>query len=465
MVVPKNKTTSHGRGKSGKFNSVNGAKNSHREELEDDEAVPEIEELYSSSDEEETDSGSDEDEDEEEESSSNEVEDSGEDYDTADEEEDSIPEDQGGSSSDEDELERQMRNREEESDDEQEEVDGEEGSKSNYDYDLTPRSWGNNIASVKHNRVGSVKDRPEGPRQVLNDKAVAMHLHTDDFSSDDDDEDGTGNRIGRIPLHWYEEYDHIGYDLHGNKVMKQTSGAGGEDLLDRALKNDDAALAATVYDALKDKEVTLSQRQIDLIRRIQAGAFAHPEFDANPDYVDYYSGVDTFISGIGSDRYEPKHRFQPSKWEKLMVRRLLHRLKTGKITMDYLTGKDPKNLKGSNKEEEQLKKGYFLLWKGDEEDEIALRRGPMHLPAPKVAPPGHAESYNPSEEYLPTPEELKQWEQMDVKDRPYGLLIPQKFTSLRAVGAYEHSVRESFERCLDLYLCPRVMKRRLNIDP
>jgi ribosome biogenesis protein ERB1 len=455
-MVPKNNNTRYVVGKSSKVSRVNDVNN-----MEDYEDVPEIEELYSSSDEEETSLGSDDDEDGEDDSS-NEVEDSGDDYDAVDEDEESIPEDQGGSSSDEDELERQMKNREEESDDEKEEVDGEEGSRSNYDYDLAPRSWGKTIASAKHDRVGSVK---EGPHQVLNDKTVAMHLHTDDFSSDDDDEDGTGNRIGRIPLHWYEEYDHIGYDMSGNKVMKQTSRGGGVDLLDRALKNDDAALAATVYDALNDKEVTLSQRQIELIRRIQAGAFAHPEFDANPDYVDYFSGVDTCISGIGSNRYEPKHRFQPSKWEKLMVRRLLHRLKKGKITMDYLTGKDNKNLKGSNKEGELQKKGYFLLWKGDEEDEIALRRGPMHLPAPKVAPPGHAESYNPSEEYLPTPEELKQWEQMDVKDRPHGLLIPQKFTSLRAVGAYEHSVRESFERCLDLYLCPRVMKRRLNIDP
>jgi len=33
------------------------------------------------------------------------------------------------------------------------------------------------------------------------------------------------------------------------------------------------------------------------------------------------------------------------------------------------------------------------------------------------------------------------------------------------VGSYQHLVREAFERCLDLYLCPRVMKRRLNIDP
>ena len=30
---------------------------------------------------------------------------------------------------------------------------------------------------------------------------------------------------------------------------------------------------------------------------------------------------------------------------------------------------------------------------------------------------------------------------------------------------YESFVKERFERCLDLYLCPRKLKRRLNIDP
>ena len=32
-------------------------------------------------------------------------------------------------------------------------------------------------------------------------------------------------------------------------------------------------------------------------------------------------------------------------------------------------------------------------------------------------------------------------------------------------SGYENFVKERFERCLDLYLCPRKMKRRLNIDP
>jgi len=42
-------------------------------------------------------------------------------------------------------------------------------------------------------------------------------LHIDDLSSDD--EDGN-NTIGRVPLHWYDEYEHIGYDTTGDKVMK-----------------------------------------------------------------------------------------------------------------------------------------------------------------------------------------------------------------------------------------------------
>ena len=167
-------------------------------------------------------------------------------------------------------------------------------------------------------------------------------MHTNNLSSDDEDDAGEQNRIGRVPLHWYDDYEHIGYDAHGAQVIK--SAASNKDLLDHAL---DAANAMeegkegkfTVYDALNAKEVTLTKRQIKLIRRLQGGAFAHPEHDANPDYIDYCSGVDPIKSGLNSDRYEKKSWFQPSKWEKLQVRRLLHRLKCGSISMDYLDGK------------------------------------------------------------------------------------------------------------------------------
>jgi len=43
--------------------------------------------------------------------------------------------------------------------------------------------------------------------------------------------------------------------------------------------------------------------------------------------------------------------------------------------------------------------------------------------------------------------------------------IPQKYDCMRHVPVYQEAVRECFERCLDLYLCTRIKKRRLNIDP
>jgi len=338
------------------------------------------------------------------------------------------------------------------------------------DLESSPRQWKLPRKVSKRDKTGKLittgKDSVDKSYNAVN----AESLHADDFSSDDEDRDGTSNRIGRVPLHWYDEYDHIGYNVHGSKVAKQSASGKdkGEDLLDQALRNQDKIEGKKyiIHDALNDTEVKLTQRQLELIRRVQAGAFAHPEHDANPDYIPYYSGVDQQISGINSDRQEPKARFQPSKYEKMQVRRLLHKLKTGDITMEYLTGevRDMNDIKRKSKKDGNDGKPY-QLWKGGEEDELNNHKGPQNIAAPKVPPPTHAASYNPPDEYLPTEDELKQWEEMDTKDRPHGLLIPQKFPNLRSVGAYEHAVREHFERCLDLYLCPRAMKRRLNIDP
>lgn len=347
-------------------------------------------------------------------------------------------EDQGSSDDDDDRLQKQEN--EDETDDEDVAL----------AYEKEPRSWKIPTASAKHKRSGGT-----APKEGGGDEKTASWMHTDNYSSDEDDPDGVSNRIGRVPLHWYDEYDHIGYNAQGEKIGKSASLSG--DRLDQAIAMQDnmAKGKFEVHDALNDRTVELSSRQLELIRRLQAGAFAHPEHDANPDYIDYFSGVDPEISGLMSNRYEPKSRFQPSKWEKMQVDKLLEKLKNGEIDMDYLQGK---------KKKENFDKP-FLLWTGDEEDELNLRKGPQHIAAPKLPPPGHAESYVPPDEYLPTEEEKAQWAEMDPKDRPHGLLVPKKFPNLRSVGAYEHSVREAFERCLDLYLCPRIMKRRLNIDP
>ena len=40
-----------------------------------------------------------------------------------------------------------------------------------------------------------------------------------------------------------------------------------------------------------------------------------------------------------------------------------------------------------------------------------------------------------------------------------------RFESLRSVPAYEKALREGFDRCLDLYLCPRTRKKRVSRAP
>lgn len=86
------------------------------------------------------------------------------------------------------------------------------------------------------------------------------------------------------------------------------------------------------------------------------------------------------------------------------------------------------------------------------------------IPAPKPPLPTNAESYNPPEEYLPTQAEREAWEALDPEDREKDYL-PQKYSSLRLVPAYEQFIKQRFNRQLDIYLAPRIQRKKLNIDP
>ena len=91
-------------------------------------------------------------------------------------------------------------------------------------------------------------------------------MHTDDLSSDDEDEDGTGNRIGRVPLHWYEDYDHIGYDVKGGKLGRKAKGDAIDQFLER---RDNPNFHRTVYDALNDESIVLSDKELSIINRLR----------------------------------------------------------------------------------------------------------------------------------------------------------------------------------------------------
>jgi ribosome biogenesis protein ERB1 len=152
---------------------------------------------------------------------------------------------------------------------------------------------------------------------------------------------------------------------------------------------------------------------------------------------------------------EPKRRFVPSKWEMMKVMKIVKAIKEGR----YKEGAKEGDQKPGDKPP------VYLIW-NDEEDEVIAesKRLQYHLPAPKMPLPGHAESYNPPAEYLLTESEQQQMDELDEKERPFNF-NPKKHDCLRHVAGYDDFVKERFERCLDLYLCPRKLKRRLNIDP
>ena len=40
------------------------------------------------------------------------------------------------------------------------------------------------------------------------------------------------NRVGNVPMHWYDDLPHVGYDINGKKVLRPARG----DELDKFLK-------------------------------------------------------------------------------------------------------------------------------------------------------------------------------------------------------------------------------------
>lgn len=64
----------------------------------------------------------------------------------------------------------------------------------------------------------------------------------------------------------YQHYDHIGYNVFGQKLLKSEEA----DRIDRFLsRTDDPAYWRTVRDELNARDVVLSERELDLIRAMQ----------------------------------------------------------------------------------------------------------------------------------------------------------------------------------------------------
>eukprot|EP00434_Breviolum_minutum_P017095 symbB.v1.2.015086.t1/scaffold1118.1/size136889/9 len=247
----------------------------------------------------------------------------------------------------------------------------------------------------------------------------------DDGSSDDSEDDAPRNRIGNVPLEWYKDEDHVGYDIAGEKIMRTLSTSEIDALLE-SKDNPDA------WRTIKDHK---NQREV--IRRIRQRMY--PSMGTDTTEMVEFDNPEARIHPE-TKTHPPKSRFLPSKWERMKVKRLVALLREGKIRPPPPPAPE-----------------VWDLWADDVKQR---RKAPVPLPAPKMALPGHAESYNPPSEYLFTEEEKKEWEETFEEER-----LPIKFDALRHVPGYKDFMTERFKRCLDLYLVPRALKQRMNVDP
>lgn len=263
-----------------------------------------------------------------------------------------------------------------------------------------------------------------------------------DYSVPDDE----ANTIGDIPLSFYESFPHIGYNINGKKIMRPATGKALDALLDSI---DIPAGYTGLTDPNTGKPLELSREELELLRKIQTNEATEEGY--NP----YESTVEWFTSQVEtmplSAAPEPKRRFVPSKHEQKKVMKLVKAIREGRI----LPYRPPKS---EDQEEDDVPN--YDIWA----DEAPRPDHAMHMPAPKLPPPGFDESYHPPPEYLPDEKERKEWEEADEEDREKDYL-PADHTALRRVPGYGRFVKEKFERCLDLYLAPRVRRTKLNIDP
>lgn len=212
---------------------------------------------------------------------------------------------------------------------------------------------------------------------------------------------------------------------------------------------DDPNYFRTIYDKITGKKVVLSDSDLDVINRIRKAIYPDPNYDPYEPYVDFFTN-EVSIHPI-MNRPAPKASFVPSLSEKRALTKLVRLIKSGRL----------KPYQPKKKERNPYQFTYDLWFK---EGDLDSRRHRAHIAAPKMPLPGHAESYNPPPEYLLTADDVKKWETMSEEEKD-NFFLPQRFSSLRAVPFYRNTIRERFERCLELYMCPRQRVRRAKVDP
>ena len=128
-----------------------------------------------------------------------------------------------------------------------------------------------------------------------------------DEESYDEENELTKVKIGRIPYGWYDQLKHFGYDKNLQKVGKKKQ----DDMITQFIKkSQNPDWWRTIRDDLNQRDIRLSDKQLQLIDRIRQGKMASKTV-ATSEYSFQFQNNDPFPI---SAHPPAKRNFMPSKW-------------------------------------------------------------------------------------------------------------------------------------------------------
>ena len=239
--------------------------------------------------------------------------------------------------------------------------------------------------------------------QVLNKK---QKRQPESNSSDDSSDEEVLVRTGDVPENWYDGMEHVGYDINSNKVLKNRE----EDEVEKFIKKaNDKNWWREIYDSKNNSSVYLSDKDLEIINRIRQGKFANKKVGED----DYFEDDLPYQIHPMSNQIPSKKKFGFSRNEQKTINRLVYLYKNGLMPMEN------------------------DIWEFEDEQDLSQYRPGFGYQIPRRDLPDNEESYN-------------------TKDNKDGGI-------LRRIPRYDNLIEEELERCCDLFLSARTIRKKLDL--
>ena len=248
--------------------------------------------------------------------------------------------------------------------------------------------------------------------KILNKKQKRV---VESNSSDDSSDEEVLVRTGDVPENWYDGMEHVGYDINSQKVMKNKQ----EDEIEKFIKKaNDKNWWREIYDSKNNTSVYLSDKDLEIINRIRQGKMANKSVGED----DYFEDDLPYQIHPMSNQIPSKKKFGFSRNEQKTINRLIYLYKNGLMPMEKPKKEPPK---------------IFDIWEFEDENDLSSYRPGFGYQIPKRDLPDNDESYNPKD------------------NKEEGIL--------RRIPRYDNLIEEELERCCDLFLSARTIRKKLDL--